>query len=208
MSFLSPNWNTKALSKKAASLTDDSQYDRAFHAIETMHTTVGMKHLLINWVTDLRLEGKKIPEKLLAKKKSASFLESVSKLCKEDMTIFRMSGMISMICASLVCMFIKAMLSTNYLVNFSVDALIATAALVLLLLDLTSQLRTVGFYGPIRDFVVLDVLALVLWFLLTYLFPAFDTSLILFLIAYYFEKKRFSEMQKKFLADNQIAIGL
>ncbi len=208
MSFLTPNWNTRALSKKAASLTEDSQYNRAFHTIETMHASVGMKHLLINWVTDLRLEDKKIPEKLLAKKKSSSFLASVSKVCKEDLTVFRMSGMISMICASLVCMFIKAVLSTNYLVNFSVDALIGTVALVLLVLDLTSQLKTVGYYGSIKYFVLLDVLALVLWFLLTYLFPAFDTSLILFLIAYYFEKKRFSEMQKKFLADNQISIEL
>lgn len=208
MSFLSPNWNTSALSKKAASLAEDTQYNRAFHNIETMHTSVGMKHLLINWVTDLRLEDKKIPDKLLAKKKSASFLDSVSKICKEDMTIFRMSGMISMICASLVCMFVKAVLSTNYLINFSIDALIATVALVLLVLNLSSQLKTVGYYGSIKDFVILDLLALVLWFLLTYLFPAFDTSLILFLIAYYFEKKRFSEMQKKFLADNQISIEL
>ncbi|MEY8308783.1 hypothetical protein AAK899_04580 [Erysipelotrichaceae bacterium 51-3] len=206
MSFLTPDWNTKALNRKAAPLSEDVEYTRAFQGIEKMNESVGMKHLLINWVTDLRLENKKIPDKLLSRKKSASFLDSVAATLRDDLTIFRISGMINMICASLVCMFIKAVLSNNYLINFSVDALIATAALVILLLDLTSQLRTVGFYGSIKDFVLLDGLAVVLWLLLTYLLPAFDTSLIVFFAAYYFEKKKFVKMQDTFLSENKISI--
>lgn len=206
MSFLTPDWNTKALNRKAAPLSEDVEYTRAFQGIEKMNESVGMKHLLINWVTDLRLENKKIPDKLLSRKKSASFLDSVAATLRDDLTIFRISGMINMICASLVCMFIKAVLSNNYLINFSVDALIATAALVILLLDLTSQLRTVDFYGSIKDFVLLDGLAVVLWLLLTYLLPAFDTSLIVFFAAYYFEKKKFVKMQDTFLSENKISI--
>ncbi|WP_317300612.1 hypothetical protein [Allobaculum stercoricanis] len=187
-------------------LVEDADYNRAFGQIDKMNESVGMKHLLINWVTDLRLEDKNIPDKLLSRKKSVSFLDSVRQTTQTDMTNFRLSGMIMMITGSLFCMFIKAWMTENYLVNFSIDALIGVAAGAIFILNLGSQTRTVGYYGKTLDFFLMDGAIFVLWFLLMMMIEAFDFSLLLFLIVYFLQKKRFEKMQKEFLSNNQIVL--
>lgn len=206
MGFFTPQWNSKTLEKKTMPLMEDPEYNRAFNQIDKMNESVGMKHLLINWVSDLRLEDKKVPDKLLSRKKSGSFLDSVRQTIQEDMSSFRISGMIMMITGVLVCMFIKAWMTENYLVNFSIDALIGVAAGVIFVLVIGNQMRTIGLYGKTRDFWLMDGSIFVLWFLLMMMVQAFDFSLILFLIVYFLQKKRFEKMQVKFLTDNQIVL--
>ena len=206
MQFFTPQWNTRTLQKKAMPLVEDADYNRAFGQIDKMNESVGMKHLLINWVTDLRLEDKNIPDKLLSRKKSVSFLDSVRQTTQTDMTNFRLSGMIMMITGSLFCMFIKAWMTENYLVNFSIDALIGVAAGAIFILNLGSQMRTVGYYGKTLDFFLMDGAIFVLWFLLMMMIEAFDFSLLLFLIVYFLQKKRFEKMQTEFLSNNQIVL--
>lgn len=207
MQFFTPQWNNKVIQKKSMPLVDDVEYNRAFGQIDRMNESVGMKHLLINWVTDLRLEDKKIPDKLLSRKKSVSFLESVRQTTTSDMTNFRLSGMIMMITGVLFCMFIKSWMTENYLVNFSVDALIGVAAGAIFILMFGSQMRTVGLYGKTLDFFLMNGAIFVLWFLLMMMIEAFDFSLVLFLIVYFLQKKRFEKMQKEFLKSNQIALN-
>lgn len=206
MGFFSPEWNSKTLEKKTIPLMEDPEYNRAFNQIDKMNESVGMKHLLINWVSDLRLEDKRVPDKLLSRKKSVSFLDSVRETTAADMSSFRISGMIMMITGALVCMFIKAWMTENYLVNFSIDALIGVAAGVIFVLVIGNQMRTIGLYGKTRDFWLMDGSIFVLWFLLMMMVQAFDFSLILFLIVYFLQKKRFEKMQVKFLTDNQIVL--
>lgn len=207
MQFFKPQWNNKTIQKKSMSLVEDAEYNRAFGQIDKMNESVGMKHLLINWVTDLRLEDKKIPDKLLSRKKSVSFLESVRQTTLSDMTNFRLSGMIMMITGALFCMFIKAWMTENYLVNFSIDALIGVAAGAIFILMFGGQMRTVGYYGKTIDFFLMDGAIFVLWFLLMLMIEAFDFSLVLFLIVYFLQKKRFEKMQKDFLSNNQIILN-
>lgn len=206
MGFFSPEWNSKTLEKKTIPLMEDPEYNRAFNQIDKMNESVGMKHLLINWVSDLRLEDKRVPDKLLSRKKSVSFLDSVRETTAADMSSFRISGMIMMITGALVCMFIKAWMTENYLVNFSIDALIGVVAGVIFVLVIGNQMRTIGYYGKTRDFWLMDGSIFVLWFLLMMMVQAFDFSLILFLIVYFLQKKRFEKMQVKFLTDNQIVL--
>lgn len=207
MSAKSTPWTTRSLIKRSAPLADDPAYQRALEQIERMNESAGMKHLLADYVTDLRLENKKIPDKLLSRKQSAAFQESIEKTVTEDKGLFEISGMISMICAVLVCMFIKAVLMDRYVVNFSVDALIAAVALAFLILNLRSQWKTIRFYGSVRDYIVLDGLAVLLWIGLTWLYPPFDTSLVVFLLAYFVEKSKFKKQRETFLEENGLPSG-
>lgn len=97
-------------------------------------------------------------------------------------------------------------MTENYLVNFSIDALIGVAAGAIFILNLGSQMRTVGYYGKTLDFFLMDGAIFVLWFLLMMMIEAFDFSLLLFLIVYFLQKKRFEKMQKEFLSNNQIVL--
>ncbi|MBD5423827.1 MAG: hypothetical protein HDR44_01695, partial [Allobaculum sp.] len=130
------SWITKDLTKRSASLMDNTRYQKALSQIESLSLSSGMKHILANYVTDLALEDKKIPDNLLARKSTAAFKESLEKTMHDDTGLFEISGMISIVCATLVCMFLRALLLDNYLINFSVDALIAAVALAGLILNL------------------------------------------------------------------------
>lgn len=206
--LFAPQWNSKSLIQKAKPLAENVSYGRAIQTIDGMKESVGMKHLLAQWVTSLALEDKKIPDKLLSRKKSASFSDSVRQTLNEDEGKFRISGMIMMISATLVCLFIRSCILNTYLINFSVDAIIGVLAFAMLLLNLSTSMQTVGLYGSTKDFWMLDIAAVVMWFLLLILFPAFDTSLLLFLITYFIERKKLKRMMKTFLKDNQIALDL
>lgn len=207
-SLFAPQWNSKTLLRKSEPLVNDVPYTRAIQTIDSMKESTGMKHLLAQWVTSLRLRDKKIPEKMLSRKKSTSFLDSARETIEEDLGKFRISGMIMMICATLVCLFIRSVILNTYLINFSVDAIIGVLAFAGLLLNLSTSMQTVGLYGSTRDFWLLDGAAAVLWFLLLILFPQFDTSLLLFLLTYFIERRKLKLMVRTFLKDNQIPLDL
>lgn len=196
------------MTKRSASLLENERYQKSLKEIERLSTNVGMKHILANYLTDLALENKKLPDKLLSRKNSAAFKESVEKTIKEDEGVFEISGMFSIICATLVCMFLRACFLNRYVVNFSVDSLIAALAFAGLILNLRSQWKTVRFYGSLRDDVLLDLLGLALWFGLLLLFPRFDTSLIIFVLCYFIEKKKFKVQISAFRKENGLSLGL
>lgn len=167
-----------------------------------------MKHILANYLTDLALEDKKLPDKLLSRKNSVAFKESVEKTIKEDKGLFEISGLISIICATLVCMFLRACFLSQYVVNFSVDSLIAAVAFAGLILNLHSQWKTIRFYGSLRDYLLLDLLGLALWVGLLLIFPRFDTSLVIFVLCYFIEKKKFKVQIENFCRENGLTQGL
>ncbi len=200
-------WVTKALIKRSAPLADNARYQKALSDIENLSVSGGMKHILVNYVTDLALEDKKIPDKLLSRKSTTPFKESVEKTLREDTGVFELSGMISIVCATLVCMFLRALLLNNYLINFSVDALIGALALAGLILNLMSQFKIIRFYGSPYEAIALDVLAFGLWFGLLLLMPGFDTSLLVFVLTYFIEKRKFKIQTQTFLKENGLLLA-
>lgn len=201
-------WISKSLIKRSARLADHAAYQKAMDEIARMNESAGMKHILADYVTDLALADKKIPDKLLSRKKSAAFLDSVKKSLQEDKGLFEIAGMIAMICVVLVCMFVKAVMTDKYVINFSVDALIAAAAFGFLILNLRSQWKVIRYYGSAKDYILLDLAALALWFCFLLLFPAVDSSLLVFLIVYFIEKTRLKKQMEQFLKDHAIPLSL
>lgn len=201
------SWVTKDLTKRSALLADNRPYQKALSQIESLSLSSGMKHILANYVTDLALEDKKIPDNLLARKSNAAFKESLEKTIHDDRGLFEISGLISIVCATLVCMFLRALLLDNYLINFSVDALIAAVALAGLILNLMAQFKVVGFYGSTWENAALDVLGLGLWFGLLLLMPGIDTSLVIFVVTYFIEKRKFKIQTEAFLKENGLSLS-
>ena len=201
------SWITKDLTKRSAPLMDNARYQKALSQIESLSLSSGMKHVLANYVTDLALEDKKIPDNLLARKSNIVFKESLEKTIRNDTGLFEISGMISIVCATLVCMFLRALLLDNYLINFSVDALIAAVALAGLILNLMAQFKVVGFYGSTWENAALDVLGLGLWFGLLLLMPGIDTSLVIFVVTYFIEKRKFKIQTETFLKENGLSLS-
>lgn len=198
---------TKELTKRSAPLVENQPYQKALNQIESLSLSGGMKHILANYITDLALEDKKIPDNLLARKSSSVFKESLEKTIREDTGVFEISGMISIVCGTLVCMFIRALLLDNYLINFSVDSLIAAIALAFLILNLMAQFKVVGFYGSTLENAALDVLGIGLWFGLLLLMPGIDTSLMVFVVTYFIEKRKFKAQVENFLKENGLSIS-
>lgn len=188
--------------KQAEKLPENDPYWKTLESIESMKESDGMKHVLAVWVLDLALSEKKIPDRLLSRRKTSQFQNAVTQAMKDDLERFRVSTLVAVICASLCCMFLRNVMLGSYLINFSVDALVAAAAAAGMFINLGVSFRTIRIYGKTRDFLLTDVSALILWYLLFLLWPQFDTSLVIFLLAYLFERRKFRRMLDAFADTN------
>lgn len=125
--------------------------------------------------------------------KNKEFAKYTDSFCSQSMEKFRIAGMVSCMCATLVFYFAKSMITGQYLVGFSVDALVGVIAIVLLIHNIQLKYRLTSSFSMTRDFLYTDLLAVVLCTLLKIVLPVnLDASLIVLIIAYFSEKKRFS----------------
>lgn len=201
----SSSWQTKAFARQAQVYAGQPEFEKAVQSLDEAALSLGMKHLLSEYALFLTKESKSIPARLPSRKKTAPFLKFASRQLVQDKEQFGITGMMALICAMLVCLYVRSVITGRYLVNFSIDSIVGAVALVFLAVNLTGQFRLIKIYTSVRDYLLTDVLALVLWCLLLMLWPAFDTSLILFGIAFYFEKRKFIRTMQKFAASNEIA---
>lgn len=199
---------TRSLVRKTQPLMEDLPFSKALKSIETTRESGGMKRLLISWAADERLEGHKLPDQILSRKKSLSFRQSAKRTMMEDRGTFRLSGITAAFSMVLVCTFIHNAMFDTYLINFSVDAIVGALGLALAILNLKNQFTIVSFYGKITQMAAVDGLALVLWFLATLAFKGVDSSILIFLVAYFFNLASFKKMQQHFIEENHLEISL
>lgn len=83
----------------------------------------------------------------------------------------KICNMMLVMSVTLTLFFLKAVLFSSYVVNFSVDAIVGCAALVFSLINVRTKYRTLRRYDLVRDFVYLDVLSLILCILFKMFFP-------------------------------------
>lgn len=130
--------------------------------------------------------------------------------CEDSMEKFRIAGMVSVMCATLVFYFAKAMFTSDYVVNFSVDALVAVIAVVFLIRNLQIKYKLTSSFSKSKEFLVLDLLSALLCMLLKISLPAqFDVSLIILVAAYFVEKKKFALAEDAVMKniDNKLSFG-
>lgn len=143
-------------------------------------------------------------ENIKSWRRQSAFRKFLQQYEKNQLDKFRISGMVTTICLTLVLFFAKAVWEGEYFINFSVDAIVGVIALVITVSQLRIKYRTIKKFTKPRDYILLDVLSLVLCLLLKMWLPAnLDFSLFVLLMNYFLQKKRFEDLMKVFTKDNE-----
>ena len=143
------------------------------------------KELMIDLVNSKKEDNfdKKVDRLYRQFSKSSTFKKHAEIMVLRDDEKLKICNMMLVMSVTLTLFFLKAVLFSSYVVNFSVDAIVGCAALVFSLINVRTKYRTLRRYDLVRDFVYLDVLSLILCILFKMFFPVqVDFSLIILFI--------------------------
>ena len=115
----------------------------------------------------------------------------------EDKSKISLTGLTIIMMGTLFIYFLWAVINSKFLVNFSIDALVGVVALVILIRNLKVKYSVIKKYTSEKQFMILDLVAFVLCFLIKVVVKIpFDFSLIILLISHYATKQIFNKMVK------------
>ncbi|MFT4452402.1 hypothetical protein [Parvimonas sp. G1425] len=115
----------------------------------------------------------------------------------EDKSKISLTGLTIIMMGTLFIYFLWAVINNKFLVNFSIDALVGVVALVILVRNLKIKYDTIKKYTSEKQFMILDVIAFTLCFLIKVVVKIpFDFSLIILLISHYATKQIFNKIVK------------
>lgn len=115
----------------------------------------------------------------------------------EDKSKISLTGLTIIMMGTLFIYFLWAVINSKFLVNFSIDALVGVVAFILLVRNLKIKYSTIKKYTSEKQFMILDLMAFVLCFLIKVVVKVpFDFSLIILLISHYATKQIFNKIVK------------
>lgn len=115
----------------------------------------------------------------------------------EDKSKISLTGLTIIMMGTLFIYFLWAVINSKFLVNFSIDALVGVIALVILIRNLKVKYSVIKKYTSEKQFMILDLVAFVLCFLIKVVVKIpFDFSLIILLISHYATKQIFNKIVK------------
>ena len=115
----------------------------------------------------------------------------------EDRSKISLTGLTIIMMGTLFIYFLWAVINSKFLVNFSIDALVGVVALVILIRNLKIKYSIIKKYTSEKQFMILDLVAFVLCFLIKVVVKIpFDFSLIILLISHYATKQIFNKIVK------------
>lgn len=116
----------------------------------------------------------------------------------EDKSKISLTGLTIIMMGTLFIYFLWAVINSKFLVNFSIDALVGVVALVILIRNLKVKYSVIKKYTSEKQFMILDLVAFVLCFLIKVVVKIpFDFSLIILLISHYATKQIFNKIIEK-----------
>ena len=131
--------------------------------------------------------------------KSASFKKLSEKMISDFRDKFTLSAIVSMMMMTLVIYFIVAILMQNFVISFSIDAIVGCIAMILLVRNLMIRYRMVKSCTKSKDIFILDGAALILCLLLKVIVPVFDFTLVVLVIDHYVTKKKYEKQFTDFI---------
>ena len=115
----------------------------------------------------------------------------------EDKSKISLTGLTIIMMGTLFIYFLWAVINSKFLVNFSIDALVGVVALVILIRNLKVKYSVIKKYTSEKQFMILDLVAFVLCFLIKVVVKIpFYFSLIILLISHYATKQIFNKIVK------------
>ena len=115
----------------------------------------------------------------------------------EDKAKVSLTGLTIIMMGTLFIYFLWAVINSKFLVNFSIDSLVGVVAFVILVRNLKLKYDIIKKYTSEKQFMILDVIAFTLCFLIKVVVKIpFDFSLIILLISHYATKQIFNKIVK------------
>ena len=116
----------------------------------------------------------------------------------EDKAKVSLTGLTIIMMGTLFIYFLWAVINSKFLVNFSIDALVGVVAFVILVRNLKLKYDVIKKYTSEKQFMILDLVAFVLCFLIKVVVQIpFDFSLIILLLSHYATKQIFNKIIEK-----------
>ena len=116
----------------------------------------------------------------------------------EDKAKVSLTGLTIIMMGTLFIYFLWAVINSKFLVNFSIDSLVGVVAFVILVRNLKLKYDIIKKYTSEKQFMILDLVAFVLCFLIKVVVQIpFDFSLIILLLSHYATKQIFNKIIEK-----------
>ncbi len=133
-------------------------------------------------------------------RKSSAFKKTIYEVEKNYEEKFTMTGLMIIMTGTMVLFFLRAVMAGVYFINFSVDSIVGAIGAVILLANLRVKYRMLKNCTGTRDFIYLDGSSFLLSILLKMALPPnLDFTLVVLIVAYYVEKKKFKKILNEFL---------
>lgn len=126
--------------------------------------------------------------------KTNAFKKVKEMTIKQDHNKFLISGMMTVMTGTILLFFVTAIITQKFVLMFSIDAIVASVAFVLLVRNLILKYKMIDRYVKKNIYVQTDVVSLVLCICLKLLLPGYiDLSLIVLFAVHFLQKKRFEK---------------
>ncbi len=165
------------------------------HQKDVIKANIILEAVLEDLLNNNKSSSKNIKEYVNKIEKTISIKEKMNFIKKQDSEKFTISGLWLTMCSYIVILFIKEFLTGNYLINFSVDILVAIVAFYITLHNLMSQFKMIRRHHlSIRAFSMeLIGIAVAIFITVITLTSPFDISFVILVIAYLTSKKIFEK---------------
>ena len=131
--------------------------------------------------------------------KSSSYKKLKETLKSEEITKFTISSAISVIAYMTFLFFFKAVISQNFMISFSVDAIVGAGAILFLFRNYRLRHKLYKRYIPGNQFLYMDAsVGLVCLLIKTWLPLYVDFTLIVLLIDYFITRNKFQKVVEKY----------
>lgn len=146
-----------------------------------------------NKLKQLKLDSN-ISRNLRIWEKEDSYKEFYKNVLEDAKGKYIMSGIVIIMTCTLLIFFLTAILTENFVINFSIDAIVGALAILFLVRNLKIKYKLLKKYTNPLNYLYFDVASIVLCIVLKIFMPAsFDYSLVILFIAYYASKKKFDK---------------
>lgn len=133
-------------------------------------------------------------------RKSSAFKKTVYEVEKGYEEKFTMTGLMIIMTGTMVLFFLRAVMAGTYFINFSVDAIVGVIGAVILFVNLRVKYRMLRNCTTSQNFLWMDILSFMLSFLLKMMLPPnIDFTLVVLIVSYFVEKRKFKGILDDFL---------
>ena len=124
-------------------------------------------------------------------KKDKLTKKQVAQIKKEILEKYTISGLWQTMCGYIVLLFVKELLIDNYLINFSIDVLVAIVAFYITLHNLVNQYKLINEYNISKKPFIFQIFGYIvgLFIVIITLKSPFDISFAILVIAFLTNKK-------------------